>query len=102
MMVMSGLPEGYTAEDHARDHDIFGAWLKENYPDCLFVGPCTVGDINLFNIDMDQAGGGIASVAQMLNAYDAGANIVVIGNYFERFPEHIPMFVQAKKVYGKS
>ena len=47
-------------------------------------------------------GGGIASVAQMLNAYDAGANIVVIGNYFERFPEHIPMFVQAKKVYGKS
>lgn len=47
-------------------------------------------------------GGGIASVAQMLNAYDAGANIVVIGNYFECFPEHIPMFVQAKKVYGKS
>ena len=66
MMVMSGLPAGYTAEDHARDHDIFGAWLKENYPECLFVGPCTVGDINLFNIDMDQAGGGIASALEMV------------------------------------
>ena len=66
MMVMSGLPEGFTAEDHARDHDIFGAWLKENYPECLFVGPCTVGDINLFNIGMDQAGGGIASALEMV------------------------------------
>lgn len=66
MMAMSGLPEGYTAADHARDHDIFGAWLRENYPDCLFVGPCTVGDIDMFGIGMDQAGGGIASALEMV------------------------------------
>ena len=60
MIALSGLPQGYTAADHARDHDRFGAWLKENYPECLFVGPCTVGDINLFGM-VEGAGGGLAA-----------------------------------------
>ena len=64
MMTLSGLPVGYTAEQHARDHALFGKWLKENYPDCLFVGPCTCGDINMFG-DMS-AGGGIASALKMV------------------------------------
>lgn len=66
MMAMSGLPAGYTAADHARDHDLFGAWLRENYPECLFVGPCTVGDIPLKMGGQDNAGGGIASALQMV------------------------------------
>ena len=68
MMEISGLPRGYTAADHARDHDLFGAWLKENYPECLFVGPCTVGDININmgGMDGDNAGGGIASFTKMV------------------------------------
>ena len=60
LIALSGLPKGYTAADHARDHDLFGAWLKENYPECLFVGPCTVGDINLFGA-LESAGGGMAA-----------------------------------------
>ena len=60
LIALSGLPKGYTAADHARDHDLFGAWLKENYPECLFVGPCTVGDINLFGA-LQGAGGGMAA-----------------------------------------
>ncbi len=60
LIALSGLPQGYTPADHARDHDLFGAWLKENYPECLFVGPCTVGDINLFGA-LDGAGGGMAA-----------------------------------------
>ena len=60
LIALSGLPKGYTAADHARDHDLFGAWLKENYPECLFVGPCTVGDINLFGA-VEGAGGGMAA-----------------------------------------
>ena len=61
LIAMSGLPQGYTPEDHARDHDIFGAWLRKNHPDCLFVGPCTVGDIDMFGVGMDKAGGGMAA-----------------------------------------
>ena len=61
LIAVSGLPQGYTAADHARDHDLFGAWLKENYPECLFVGPCTVGDINMFGMGNDGAGGGLAA-----------------------------------------
>lgn len=66
LIALSGLPRGYTAADHARDHDLFGAWLRENYPDCLFVGPCTVGDIDMFNMGNDKAGGGMAAGFQMV------------------------------------
>ena len=65
LIALSGLPKGYTAADHARDHDLFGAWLKENYPECLFVGPCTVGDINLFGA-LEGAGGGMAAGFEMV------------------------------------
>ena len=65
LIALSGLPKGYTAADHARDHDLFGAWLRENYPDCLFVGPCTVGDINLFGA-LEGAGGGMAAGFEMV------------------------------------
>ena len=66
LIALSGLPKGYTAADHARDHDRFGAWLKENYPECLFVGPCTVGDIDMFGMGNDGAGGGMAAGFQMV------------------------------------
>jgi len=65
LIALSGLPKGYTAADHARDHDRFGAWLRENYPECLFVGPCTVGDINLFG-SLEGAGGGMAAGFEMV------------------------------------
>jgi hypothetical protein len=45
---------------------LFGAWLKENYPECLFVGPCTVGDIDMFGMGNDGAGGGMAAGFQMV------------------------------------
>ena len=66
MLAISGLPQGYTAADHARDHDLFGAWLRENYPECLFVGPCTVGDININMGGADNVGAGIGSFTQMV------------------------------------
>ena len=66
LIALSGLPQGYTAADHARDHDLFGAWLRENYPECLFVGPCTVGDIDMFGFGNDGAGGGMAAGFQMV------------------------------------
>jgi len=43
MMADTGFPEGYTTEHFGRDQDIFFKWLKENYPECLCVGPCTTG-----------------------------------------------------------
>ena len=43
MMAQTGFPEGYTPEDFARDQKIFRQWLKENYPNCLYIGPCSAG-----------------------------------------------------------
>ena len=66
LIALSGLPQGYTAADHARDHDLFGEWLKKNYPECLFVGPCTVGDIDMFGMGNDGAGSGMAAGFEMV------------------------------------
>jgi heparanase 1 len=44
MLEFSGAPSGYTAADYARDQDLFNGWVRENYPHCLLVGPCTTGD----------------------------------------------------------
>lgn len=38
-------------------------------------------------------GGGICSVDQMIAAFNAGADIVVIGNHFEQHPEQLNSFV---------
>ena len=47
-------------------------------------------------------GGGVTSEEQMLAAFSAGANIVVIGNHFEQHPEDLPRFLQTKQSYVRN
>ena len=44
-------------------------------------------------------GGGIRTPLAMKNAFDAGADIVVIGNHFEQHPQQLPLFVETKDHY---
>lgn len=44
-------------------------------------------------------GGGIVTPEQMTAAFEAGADVVVIGNHFEQDPTSLPDFIQAKKAY---
>jgi putative glycerol-1-phosphate prenyltransferase len=47
-------------------------------------------------------GGGITTPQAMLDAFEAGADVVVIGNYFEQNPEEIKEFVRIKQEkYGE-
>lgn len=47
-------------------------------------------------------GGGITTPEAMLRAFDAGADVVVIGNYFEQNPDEIDEFVRIKQErYGE-
>ena len=39
LMGTSGFPKGYTAAHFRRDQEIANAWVRENYPDVLLVGP---------------------------------------------------------------
>ena len=39
LMATSGFPAGYTAVHFRRDQEIANAWVRENYPDVLLVGP---------------------------------------------------------------
>ena len=39
MLQVTGFPKDYTAADFRRDQDIFHKWVRENYPECLIVGP---------------------------------------------------------------
>ncbi len=43
MLQISGAPIGYSFADYVRDQDIANKWVRENYPDCLIVGPCNTG-----------------------------------------------------------
>ena len=61
MLGETGFPAGYTAENYARDQRIFRDWLKENYPDCLYIGPCSVGTEGTIGKETDEkkSGGGV-------------------------------------------
>lgn len=65
IMEDTGFPKGYTPADYRRDQDLFVAWVRKNYPDCLCVGPCTTGGDNV-PMGKDGAGqksGGIEQLA---------------------------------------
>ena len=64
MLELSSAPKGYTAADYARDQDILYKWVRENYPNCLLVGPCTTGDPSAVNEESKGFGAGIASLTK--------------------------------------
>lgn len=77
MLEMSGAPKGYTAEDYARDQDIFNGWVKENYPNCLLVGPCSLGDGAMGKEDVKTMGAGIGAMMQICSTDDLMNNAKV-------------------------
>ena len=77
MLEMSGAPKGYTAADYARDQDIFFGWVREHYPNCLCVGPCSLGDGALGNLDMKNVGAGIGAMMQTCSTDDLMAGTKV-------------------------
>lgn len=65
MMEDTGFPEGYTPAHYRRDQDLFFQWLKENYPDCLRVGPSTTGGDNItFGKKSGSSAGGVEQIAR--------------------------------------
>ncbi len=70
MLTMSGAPEGYTAADYAKDQDIFFGWVRENYPNCLLVGPCTLGEGVMGKTDVKSAGAGIGALMESCTTDD--------------------------------
>ena len=50
----SGAPEGYNFDDFIRDQDIFTRWVRENYPDVLVVGPCSVGSGKMGKLNVEK------------------------------------------------
>jgi len=54
LLAYSGAPKDYTFEDFIRDQDIFTKWVHENYPECLVVGPCSVGCGKMGKIDTEK------------------------------------------------
>jgi len=67
MLEDTGFPKGYTPEHFRRDQDIFHRWVRDNYPDCLIVGPCTCDPEALSG-----GKGGGAGIADVLRACSTG------------------------------
>ena len=96
MLQISGAPVGYTFEDYVRDQDIANAWVKENYPDCLIVGPCNTGltDEADKSDPMATMGAGIGNMMVMGRVHDlmCGAKIpmdVYSYHYYNGISERI-------------
>ena len=70
MLEMSGAPKRYTAADYARDQDIFNSWVRAHYPDCLLVGPCSLGDGAMGGPGSKIAGARIGAMMQICSAND--------------------------------
>ncbi len=75
MMEDTGFPKGYKAEHYRRDSDIFSAWLKENHPECLLVGPSDVGGmgaaLGMGEENQDQGVGGVEQLIKENVTVDA-------------------------------
>ncbi len=50
MLQVTGFPKDYTPADFRRDQDLFHKWVRENYPECLIVGPSDT-DPNAMSVD---------------------------------------------------
>ena len=72
MLQVSGAPLVYSFEDYVRDQDLANAWVKENYPDCLIVGPCNTGmvDDNMGDSPMAKMGAGMGNMMKMGTVHD--------------------------------
>jgi len=57
MLAFSGAPVGYNGKDYVRDQDLFIKWVRENYPETLIVGPCTVAMESAGDFEGMNAGG---------------------------------------------
>ncbi len=102
MLDMTGFPAGYTAEDYARDQDIFFKWLHENYPDTLCVGPCnTDGTMGDDDKKEGNTGGGVellsgnmASCDQLLNGTTEKMDVYSY-HYYNGISERLEMIMPA-------
>jgi len=70
MLELSGAPAGYTPDDYARDQDILNIWVRENYPDCLIVGPCATGDPSVARAGQRSFGSGIGSLTKSCTTHE--------------------------------
>ena len=72
MLQTSGAPVGYDFPDFVRDQDIANAWVRENYPDCLIVGPCNTGltEDKPEEEQSDDSGLGIGNMFKLGTAHD--------------------------------
>lgn len=87
MPTAGGLPEGYTTEQFARDHNLFVQFMRENYPETMMIGPCTVGDFlyskeNQVEGEDGAYGGGLA----------AGFEVWKTEDMMEGFTEKLDVF----------
>ncbi len=76
MMEDTGFPAGYTAAHYRRDADLFAKWVRENYPECLIVGPSDVGGMAAgLGMDVpegdDQGTGGVEQLSRQNVTVDA-------------------------------
>ena len=96
MLQMSGAPVGYDFPDYVRDQDIANKWVRENYPECLIVGPCNTGMTE--ENDENPMGAGLGNMMKLGTVHDLlrGAEVpmdVYSYHYYNGISERIASMV---------
>ncbi|MBQ7344382.1 MAG: beta-glucuronidase [Clostridia bacterium] len=96
MLQMSGAPVGYDFPDYVRDQDIANKWVRENYPECLIVGPCNTGMTE--ENDENPMGSGMGNMMKLGTVHDLmrGAEVpmdVYSYHYYNGISERIASMV---------
>jgi len=60
MIEITGFPKGYTPADFRRDQDLFHRWVRQNYPECIIVGPSDTDPAAMRDENTPGGGAGIA------------------------------------------
>ena len=63
LITTTGIPDGYTAADFRRDQDLFHKWVRDNYPNCIIVGPCTTDpEVGKMGSEGSKGGSGLGDI----------------------------------------
>ena len=65
MFDVTGFPANYKLEHFVRDQNLFHAWVRENHPETLLVGPCTVDCLTMGPDDGGKSAAGVGAAFGM-------------------------------------
>jgi hypothetical protein len=84
----TGFPKGYTPAHYRRDADLFHKWVRDNYPECLLVGPSDTDPEAMKGNPFDKKTAGGTGIAEALAYWTTGDLMDGCTEHLDVFSHH--------------